>query len=142
MSIEYLTKLGLDCKVNGMNAVEPEVASKNFALLICPIEASAARYNNIPFDLYCPSIQNKLKEGIWPKCQHYWPSQAAMKRYMKCHKLSAATSPALAASAASTASEEEEQKEKKDDDKLEITTMEERMPVFDNIFDVFLSPFS
>ena len=61
-----------------------------------------------------------------------------MKQHMKCHKLSAAISPALASSAVS---EEEEQEEKEEEDWLEISAMEEWMPVFefDNIFDMCLS---
>lgn len=49
---------------------------------------------------------------------------------MKCHKFPAATSATLA--------EEEEEEE----NQLEIFAREERMSVFDNIFDVFLSPFN
>ena len=71
------------------------------------------------------------KKRICPKCQHYWPSQASMKRHMKCHKRSATTS---------AASKKEEQEEK--EDQLEISAMEERMPVVDNIFGGFVSPFS
>ena len=51
---------------------------------LCPREAD--KYAVVPFDLYCPSMVDKLKKGICTHCNSYWPSQAAMKRHAKCHK--------------------------------------------------------
>ena len=43
-------------------------------------------YAIVPFDMYCPLLDGKLKKGIYKKCGAYWPSQAAMIRYRKCQR--------------------------------------------------------
>ena len=40
----------------------------------------------VPFDLYCPSMQGKLSKGICPICKSYCPNVAAMLRHKKCHQ--------------------------------------------------------
>ena len=40
----------------------------------------------IPFDLYCPSLQNTLTKRICKHCSAYFPSQAAMKKHLSVHK--------------------------------------------------------
>ena len=42
-------------------------------------------YDEVPFDLYCPSIQEKLTKSICKLCKRYWPSAATMIRHKKCH---------------------------------------------------------
>ena len=71
----------------GLKAVEPSAYINNpkqhkFASLreriimnILPNEAE--NYTRPPFDLYCPSMQEKLEKGICTTCGKYWPSEAA-----------------------------------------------------------------
>ena len=40
----------------------------------------------MPFDTYCISMQNSLKNCICQKCGLYWPSNAAKKCYLVAHK--------------------------------------------------------
>ena len=40
----------------------------------------------IPFDLYCPSLENTLRKRICNHCAAYFPSQAAMKKHLIVHK--------------------------------------------------------
>ena len=94
---------------------------------------AAGSYKKSPFDLYCPSIQEKLKKGICPKCGHYWPSAAAMKRHSKCHK-----EPGQVAESEVTDEIEVEE--------MEVTARstildEEPMPVISNWIDHLASPF-
>ena len=46
-----------------------------------------------PFDLYCPSMQEKLKNCVCRMCGSYWPSEAAKKRHIKCHSLKESSVP-------------------------------------------------
>ena len=39
-----------------------------------------------PFDLYCPSMMEKLPKCVCETCGLYWPSEAAKKRHATCHK--------------------------------------------------------
>ena len=39
-----------------------------------------------PFDLYCPSMQEKLARCLCEICGMYWPCVAAKNRHKKCHK--------------------------------------------------------
>ena len=39
-----------------------------------------------PFDLYCPSMMQKLEKCICKTCGLYWPSEAAKKRHATCHR--------------------------------------------------------
>ena len=81
---------------NSMVAVEPEKYFKDpkkyeFAPLSLRITLQkypdpAKKYLNVPLDLYCPSMQDKLENGICKSCGHYWPSRAAMMRHRKGHR--------------------------------------------------------
>ena len=80
----------------GMAAVEPRtVFAKPRDYIYAPLKErliqqlmprEASKYGIAPFDLYCPSMVDKLKKGICRQCGSYWPSQAAMLRHAKCHK--------------------------------------------------------
>ena len=81
---------------NGIIAVEPssyfknlkkfEFASLQKRVLLKKIPEEGKKYDKIiPFDLYCPSMEDKIKPGICPICCTYWPSAAAMLRHKKCH---------------------------------------------------------
>ena len=82
-------------KSNGPVAVEPSVYvnnSKKFEfvqltkrLLLKETPMAGKEYDEVPFDLYCPSMQEKLTKGICKLCKRYWPSAAAMIRHKKCH---------------------------------------------------------
>ena len=85
----------------GMMAVEPAELAKNpkahtYATLQQRIlykqllPESARKYKDLPFDLYCPSMESKLAECLCKKCGQYWPFKAAVGRHMKCHKVTAA----------------------------------------------------
>ena len=41
----------------------------------------------VPYDLYCPKVQEKIKERMCPKCGIYFPSKAAKTRHGKAHDL-------------------------------------------------------
>ena len=82
-------------KSNGQVAVEPSIYVKNpkkvgfvrltKRLLLKKIPFAATKYDEVPFDLYCPSMQEKLSKGICKISNRYWPSAAAMIRHKKCH---------------------------------------------------------
>ena len=128
-------------------AVEPVITTKNpkqypFAplqdRLIHPfIPASAEQFEIVPFDFYCVSVQTKIKKGICPKCNSYWPSQAAMKRHMKSNAKIIKGATDVQGSTATVDSESEEEEEEP-----AITCEGDKMPVFDNTFDIFKSPFT
>ena len=81
---------------NGLKAVEPSECIKNlrqytFAILkerlfsnLLPSEVE--QFIRPPYDLYCPSMQDKLEIYICSTCGKYLPSEAAKKRHEKCHK--------------------------------------------------------
>ena len=46
----------------------------------------AKNFDRPPFDLYCPSMTEKLSECICDKCGAYWPSKAAVRRHATFHK--------------------------------------------------------
>ena len=131
--------------LNGMKAVDPkDVTSKQeFAplkerLLWQLKPQSALHYKVIPFDIYCPSMIGKIEQGICKTCGIYWPSKAAMLRHAVCHK--------------NLPQEQIEQRERdesvddigeeSEDDIREAIEPNERMPVLDNIFELFTSPFT
>ena len=82
----------------GLRAVEPSVYLSNpknytFARLKQRIISNflpneAENFIRPPYDLYCPSMQDKLEKCICTTCGKYWPSEAAKKRHQKCHKKS------------------------------------------------------
>ena len=123
----------------GLQAVEPRIVFANprqhsYAPLkerllqqLLPREAS--KYDASPFDLYCPSMVDKLRKGICPQCKSYWPSQAAMKRHSRCH------------------SKQRQQviPDDSDGDVAEVVTVnvnDDIMPVYRNIFEILQSPFA
>ena len=81
---------------NGLLPVEPSEYAKKpndykFATLkerlvagLIPSEAN--NFNRTPFDLYCPSMMEKLSKCICDTCGLYWPSEAAKKRHATCHR--------------------------------------------------------
>ena len=48
-------------------------------------------YAIVPFDMYYPSLDGKLENGICKKCGAYCPSQVAMIRHRKCHRKTTVT---------------------------------------------------
>ena len=89
--------------------------------------ASGWHHTAVPFDFYCPSMQWNLNEGICPKCGMYWPSKVALGRHMPCHNKRSAF--------------EQEESDSEIEDSEKYTEEDEVMPVFDNIFEIFKSPF-
>ena len=99
-------------------------------------------YDEVPFDLYCPSMQEKLKKGICSICNRYWPSAAAMIRHKKCHRKAAVQESEVNEE---SDLESESNLDSSDHEVLEIPKESsddvEVMPVFKNIFEVLASPF-
>ena len=88
----------------------------------------------MPFDLYCPSMREKLEEGICKTCWLYWPSKAAIKRHEKAHKLG----PVKEKIDTSEVIYEFDS----DEEPMEIEQEHPGpMPVFDNIQNYLTSPF-
>ena len=80
---------------NGNTPVEPSFQNlfclTTFApvihhLLINIIPEEGFHYDVVPFDLYCPSMRDKLDNGVCKICGKYWRSEAAMKCRKKSHK--------------------------------------------------------
>ena len=90
--------------------------------------ASGWHHTAVPFDFYCPSMQWNLNEGICPKCGMYWPSKVALGRHMPCHNKRRSAF-------------EQEESDSEIEDSEKYTEEDEVMPVFDNIFEIFKSPF-
>ena len=146
--------------VSGLAPVEPvdyvkrpkeyDFAPLSKRLLLKKEPVEAAKYDIVPFDLYCPSMQEKLAPGICPKCKSYWPSAAAMLRHKKCHGRKRRVQ-------AVHQSDNEEESDIDDEDvpnesvEVEDGSFEaeddlaeeedENMPIFDNIFEILQSPF-
>jgi len=81
----------------GLQPVEPEeyikdpnkkykFASLKERLLLQLKPNAASKYIRPPFDIYCPSMQEKLAKSICKVCGSSWPCPAAMKRHAVCHK--------------------------------------------------------
>ena len=51
------------------------------------VPEEAKEFVRPPFDLYCPSMKEKLSKCICSICALSWPSEAAMKRHKTCHKM-------------------------------------------------------
>ena len=62
-------------------------ASLKERLLCRSLPNEAESFSRPPFDLYCPSMSSKLEKCICSTCGSSWPSEAAMKRHKKCHKI-------------------------------------------------------
>lgn len=100
-------------------------------LLLNKSPNEAKSFDEVPFDLYCPSMKDKLKKGVCSKCGRYWPSAAAMLRHKKCHK--------------DEENDEVDCEVLDDDDNTLAYQVNEgnendRMPIFDNVFDKLASP--
>ena len=50
------------------------------------IPSEANNFDRTPFDLYCPSMMEKLTKCICNTCGLYWPIEAAKKRHASCHR--------------------------------------------------------
>ena len=82
---------------SGVEIVEPSVYFQNkksfkFAtlserLLAKLVPKEAPESVPVPFDIYCDSMQKKIKDCICEICGQYWPCCAAKKRHLKAHKL-------------------------------------------------------
>ena len=80
----------------GLKAVEPseyvnnprqyKFASLKERLISNFLPTEVEKFIRPPYDLYCPSMQEKLPKCICNSCGKYWPSEAAKKRHEKCHK--------------------------------------------------------
>ena len=116
-------------------------------LLMQKIPFAATKYDEVPFDLYCPSMQEKLSKGICKICNRYWPSAAAMIRHKKCHRnVNELEAESEEESGRESEVDEESSHELSYEEAMpeESSSIEndgEIMPVFRNIFDVLASPF-
>lgn len=45
-----------------------------------------ASYTKLPYDLFCPSLKDKLQDRLCKICHEYFTSQAMMKEHLKIHK--------------------------------------------------------
>ena len=137
---------------NGYRAMEPSkyfqhvsnpsmFAPLTHRLLVKSMPSEVSEYKVVPFDLYCPSMKDKLKKGICKKCDKYWPSEAAMKRHKNAHRKQNRT---IETESESDTSENESHTSESESDARQICNGRgetDIIPVFDNIFDVFKSPF-
>ena len=92
------------------------------------IPTEGAKYKIILFNLHCLSALNEVCD----KCNKYWPNEAAIKGHKKAHKKQK-----IKIEMESDVSESEDVSEEITNDRLES----EFMPVFQNIFNLFKSPF-
>ena len=127
---------------SGVEIVEPSVYFQNkrsftFATLserliakLVPKEAPESV--PVPFDIYCDSMQEKIKDCICGICGLYWPCPAALKRHSKAHKFEKSNG----AVEQSELFDEfaSETLEPKNDDSIP-------MPVFGNLRNHLVSPF-
>ena len=132
----------------GMTAVEPTECFANLSkyefapltrrvLLKKSPESTDDMY--FPFDLYCPSMEGKLLKGVCSECEYYWPSQAAMKRYQVMHQENKRKNSGNE-SAINFEREGPPTSSENSDSEPEVEAVEDRMPLFNNIFDIFKSP--
>ena len=113
---------------------------------------AAKEYDIVPFDLYCPSMKDKLKNGICEICNSYWPSKAAKDRHKKCHPKKHRRNENEGINVEENSTENvvvdkegiSETEEFPDDIPMmnDENEAEERMPIFENIFDIFQGPFT
>ena len=139
----------------GMTAVEPRIVfAKPKEHIYAPLKErliqqllprEANKYDVAPFDLYCPSMVDKLRKGICPQCKSYWPSQAAMLRHAKCHPKQPSRSNQVQVQAHEVIPDDSDS----DDSDVEVTgtvtvvgedEIDDIMPVR-NIFELLQSPF-
>ena len=134
--------------VTGVEAVEPleyfrdgklEFSSLQQRLLVKVKPVAAEEFEQIPFDLYCPSMHEKLKNGICEECDSYWPRKAAKDRHRECHKEENGSK------ISSDASSSDEEMAEKDGDKDQGSLSAEHqipMPIFKNISEILQGPFT
>ena len=103
-----------------------------YRLLVQSIPEEASEYGiHVPYDLYCPSMKEKLQIGTCNVCNRYWPSEAAMKRHKKVHQKRKEME----------VDEHEEENIVETNEERKNESKDENMPVFTNIFDLLKSPF-
>ena len=121
----------------GIEAVEPNAYFDNPKLEFAPLSQrmivkeqpnKANQFLKVPFDLYCPSMKDTLENGICETCGSYWPSKAAKDRHKKCHRMS------------DDIDSEDESDEI--EESTPETNEEDRMPTFNNVFELFKGPFT
>ena len=133
----------------GMTAVKPSECFANpskykFAPLArgLLLKKSPKSTDNMyfPFDLYRPSMEGKLLKGVCSECGHYWLCQAAMKRHQVIHQENKGEN---SGNELATNFEREgpPTSSKNKDSEPEVGAVEDRMSIFNNIFDTFKSPF-
>ena len=132
--------------IAGVEAVEPQEYFRNPKLAFSSLSQraltkvqpiAAKSFIDVPFDIYCPSMEKKLDKGICPICASYWPSQAAMNRHRKCHL---ANSDEVNEADSST----DEMSDYSDIDEVDegsLLDVPEEMPVYENIFEKMQGPF-
>ena len=129
----------------GIRAVEPSLylekldkfkfASLRDRVMAKQYPKKAEAFKRCPFDLYCPSMQNKLKKCVCKQCGSYWPSEAAMKRHAKCHKKPAS------GNVAEAEVNDEIEVEEIDVTPPSVTVDDQPMPVISSWMDHLTSPF-
>ena len=127
-----------------------EFVRLNKRLLLKKTPIAGGENSEVPFNLYCPSMQGKLYKGICPACKSYWPSAAAMLRHAKCHRK---TRQVIESEGSEIELESEgERREIESESESEFESESEResnkqekeediMPTSTNIFDILASPF-
>ena len=99
---------------------------------------AAKKFEKAPCDLYCPSMAEKIDQGICKVCHQYWPTQAAMLRHRKGHrKVPVVMEEEEAADGAEEEELTEEEEEASTSNRDEEQSLE--MPVF-NIFELLENP--
>ena len=132
---------------SGVQAVEPpeyfrdgkiEFSSLKHRLMVKVKPAAAEEFEQIPFYLYCPSMHEKLKNGICEEFDSYWPSKAATDRHRECHKDDNASRISSDAN-----SSDEEMAEMNDNDKGNLSAEHQvPMPIFEHISEILQGPFT
>ena len=125
---------------DGMKAVDPNIVFLNpkshiYAplrerLIQKPKPECASKFEVVAFDIYCPSMKEKIQKEICTKCNKYWPSKAAMKRHSRCHSRIV---PSIL--------EIDDSDSDNDSNDQTASAAPSRMPVFENIFYLFKSSF-
>jgi hypothetical protein len=63
-----------------------EVGSLSLRLVLKSLEPQLPNFNLLPYDCYCPSVQDKLAKQICKTCHLYFTSQVAMKNHSVLHR--------------------------------------------------------
>ena len=105
-------------------------------------------YDTVPFDIYCPSMKDKLDNGICKECKSYWPSKAAKDCHAKIHKENFDSEEeqdcSMGESEQDASSDEDWDEDLPEGNDAQVGSIarDKRMSVFDNIFDILQEPFS